>query len=58
VSLACLTGMYSMYAPLAAVVGGSTAAADWSSPRPRPDQRLKMMRLNTKYQIHPRFCGI
>jgi len=41
-----------MYAPLlAAVVGGSTAAAGWSSPRPRPDQRLKMVCLNTRFTL-------
>ena len=50
-----------MYAPLAAVVGGSTAAAGWSSPRPRPGQR---QRLNEncvfKYQMYPnpRFCSV
>jgi len=61
VTLACLTGMYSMQYVCSssgcAVVGGSTAVAGgWSSTRPRPDQRLKMVCLND--QIYPRFCNI
>jgi len=61
VTLACLTGTYSMYAPLAAVVGGITAAAGWSSPQPRPDQSLKFavcLNISIRYQIHPSFCSI
>jgi len=48
VTFACLTGTHSMYAPLASFVGGSWLVP---SPRPRPDQPLKIVYLNTRFTL-------